>query len=175
MWAFGVLVWEMFTLAQEIPYFLQASDQDVIRAMVVAGERLLRPDLCPENIFAQLVLPCWEQAPERRPIFEQLSSVARTLQNQLLAAAAETRARAQVAEAQQQAAEAQQQAAEATRRLQELQDQSSCRICFDGGLEVALTPCGHNCLCTQCAPQFPAGSPCPICRTASTGQLRIFT
>lgn len=70
VWAFGVLVWEIFTLAM-VPYFELASEEHVQRA-VLLGLRLSRPDSCPEAIFESMISPCWRSC-SSRPSFAGLN------------------------------------------------------------------------------------------------------
>ncbi|RWS30532.1 Tyrosine-protein kinase Btk29A-like protein [Leptotrombidium deliense] len=70
VWAFGVLMWEMFTCGK-MPYG-KASNAQVVE-MVIDGQRLDRPKICPREIF-YLMKFCWEESPETRPSFVQLST-----------------------------------------------------------------------------------------------------
>ena len=46
--------------------------------------------------------------------------------------------------------------------IQESTDESQkCKICMEGKLEIAFTPCGHLFTCTNCAPSC---KNCPLCR-----------
>ncbi|XP_029467551.1 discoidin domain-containing receptor 2-like [Rhinatrema bivittatum] len=74
VWAFGVTLWEMFTLCKEQPYSL-LSDEQVIEN---TGEffrnqgrqiYLSQPPLCPNPVF-HLMLKCWSRDIKDRPIFE---------------------------------------------------------------------------------------------------------
>lgn len=58
----------------------------------------------------------------------------------------------------------------------ELHERSTCRVCEERTVEVALIPCGHACLCEACADatQSHHGSTCPLCRVPYTQKLRIF-
>lgn len=53
----------------------------------------------------------------------------------------------------------------------EAQNADECAICFDGEREIALQPCGHKCLCTNCSEGLEI---CPICRTKIQGTLKVF-
>jgi len=48
-----------------------------------------------------------------------------------------------------------------------------CVVCMEQPAQMAITVCGHLCLCSQCAPVLHA---CPLCRHAfaSTDLLKIF-
>jgi len=45
-----------------------------------------------------------------------------------------------------------------------------CVVCWDQPRSVAIVPCGHLCLCAQCAAAL---NNCPICRAAATQLLTI--
>lgn len=76
VWAFGVTLWEIFTLCKEQPYSL-LSDEQVIEN---TGEFfrnqgrqifLYAPPLCPPSLF-QLMMRCWSRDLPDRPSFEGL-------------------------------------------------------------------------------------------------------
>ncbi|XP_029986166.1 discoidin domain-containing receptor 2 [Sphaeramia orbicularis] len=76
VWAFGVTLWEIFTLCKEQPYSL-LSDQQVIQN---TGEFfrnqgrqifLYAPPLCPPSLF-ELMMRCWSRDLPDRPTFEGL-------------------------------------------------------------------------------------------------------
>ncbi|XP_069791533.1 discoidin domain-containing receptor 2-like isoform X2 [Narcine bancroftii] len=76
VWAFGVTLWEMFTLCREQPYS-QHSDEQVIEN---TGEffrnqgrqiYLPQPIDCPSHMF-DLMISCWSRDIKDRPSFEQI-------------------------------------------------------------------------------------------------------
>ncbi|XP_026176758.1 discoidin domain-containing receptor 2 [Mastacembelus armatus] len=76
VWAFGVTLWEIFTLCKEQPYSL-LSDEQVIEN---SGEFfrnqgrqifLYAPPLCPPSLF-ELMMCCWSRNIPDRPSFEGL-------------------------------------------------------------------------------------------------------
>ncbi|XP_013885188.1 discoidin domain-containing receptor 2 isoform X2 [Austrofundulus limnaeus] len=76
VWAFGVTLWEIFTLCKEQPYSL-LSDEQVIEN---SGEFfrnqgrqifLYGPPLCPPSLF-ELMMRCWSRNIPDRPTFEGL-------------------------------------------------------------------------------------------------------
>ncbi|RXM93481.1 Discoidin domain-containing receptor 2 [Acipenser ruthenus] len=76
VWAFGVTLWEIFTLCKEQPYSL-LSDEQVIEN---TGEFfrnqgrqifLSPPPLCPPTLF-ELMLRCWSRDTKDRPSFERV-------------------------------------------------------------------------------------------------------
>uniref|UniRef100_A0A3B5AWG6 Discoidin domain-containing receptor 2 n=1 Tax=Stegastes partitus TaxID=144197 RepID=A0A3B5AWG6_9TELE len=76
VWAFGVTLWEIFTLCKEQPYSL-LSDEQVIEN---TGEFfrnqgrqifLYGPPLCPPSLF-ELMMRCWSRDIPDRPTFEGL-------------------------------------------------------------------------------------------------------
>ncbi|XP_066561936.1 cytoplasmic tyrosine-protein kinase BMX [Amia ocellicauda] len=68
VWAFGVLMWEVFTLGKQ-PYELYDNTQ--VAQKIMEGYRLYRPQLACDD-FYQLIKRCWHEKPEDRPPFHQL-------------------------------------------------------------------------------------------------------
>lgn len=68
VWSFGVLLWELTTLAQQ-PYV--EIDPFEISAYLKDGYRLAQPINCPDELFAVMAY-CWAMHPEDRPTFVQL-------------------------------------------------------------------------------------------------------
>ena len=64
VWAFGVFLYEVWTLAM-IPYYLISDDREVAR-MVVNGERLQQPDSCPDHVYV-IMQECWRTIHKDRP------------------------------------------------------------------------------------------------------------
>ncbi|XP_037834928.1 discoidin domain-containing receptor 2 isoform X2 [Kryptolebias marmoratus] len=86
VWAFGVTLWEIFTLCKEQPYSL-LSDEQVIEN---SGEFfrnqgrqifLYAPPLCPPSLF-ELMMRCWSRNIPDRPAFEGLYQALRPHVNQ---------------------------------------------------------------------------------------------
>uniref|UniRef100_A0A8C9YQB4 receptor protein-tyrosine kinase n=1 Tax=Sander lucioperca TaxID=283035 RepID=A0A8C9YQB4_SANLU len=84
VWAFGVTLWEIFTLCKEQPYSL-LSDEQVIEN---TGEFfrnqgrqifLYGPPLCPPSLF-ELMMRCWSRDIPDRPTFEGLYQALRESQ-----------------------------------------------------------------------------------------------
>ncbi|KAG7481023.1 hypothetical protein MATL_G00062310 [Megalops atlanticus] len=81
VWAFGVTLWEIFTLCKEQPYSL-LSDEQVIEN---TGEFfrnqgrqifLSAPPLCPPSLF-ELMMRCWSRDIRDRPTFDRLHQALR--------------------------------------------------------------------------------------------------
>lgn len=68
VWSFGVLLWELTTLAQQ-PYV--EIDPFEMAAYLKDGYRLAQPINCPDELFAVMAY-CWAMHPENRPTFSQL-------------------------------------------------------------------------------------------------------
>lgn len=50
-----------------------------------------------------------------------------------------------------------------------------CRVCMDHPKNHILLPCGHQCVCGECASLLKGkGDTCPICRSAISGYNRVF-
>jgi len=70
IWAFGVLIWEIFTYG-ETPYpGLMNAD---VHRLLLAGGRMKSPGNCPKPIY-DVVKTCWKEHPETRPMFKELLS-----------------------------------------------------------------------------------------------------
>jgi len=48
----------------------------------------------------------------------------------------------------------------------------ACVICIEKRIQVVLIPCGHMCLCKDCAEPFTGA--CPICRADFAGKFRVY-
>ena len=72
VWAFGVTMWEIFTLAKEQPYN-DMSDKQVVENALKGKNRktLARPDMCPLKVY-KIMLECWEHNSYQRATFEEL-------------------------------------------------------------------------------------------------------
>ena len=72
VWAFGVTMWEIFTLAKEQPYN-DMSDKQVIEDALKGKNRqtLARPDMCPLEVY-KIMLECWAHNSKQRATFEEL-------------------------------------------------------------------------------------------------------
>ncbi|XP_018325657.1 tyrosine-protein kinase Dnt isoform X2 [Agrilus planipennis] len=68
VWSFGVLLWELTSLAQQ-PYV--EIDPFEMAAYLKDGYRLTQPINCPDELFA-VIAYCWAMNPEDRPTFLQL-------------------------------------------------------------------------------------------------------
>ncbi|XP_041697521.1 tyrosine-protein kinase BTK isoform X2 [Coregonus clupeaformis] len=68
IWAYGVLMWEVYTLGK-LPY--ERLNNNEIVDQVSRGHRLYRPQLANDRVFA-IMTSCWLDADER-PTFQELS------------------------------------------------------------------------------------------------------
>uniref|UniRef100_A0A8C9WKZ8 Tyrosine-protein kinase n=1 Tax=Scleropages formosus TaxID=113540 RepID=A0A8C9WKZ8_SCLFO len=68
IWAFGVLMWEVYTLGR-MPYERLSNTEIVDK--VSAGFRLYRPQLANERIYS-IMTNSWHDKPEERPTFQDL-------------------------------------------------------------------------------------------------------
>ena len=72
VWAFGVTMWEIFTLAKEQPYTDMSDKQLIENAFKGKNRKLLaRPYMCSLEVY-KVMLECWAHNPEQRATFEQL-------------------------------------------------------------------------------------------------------
>ena len=72
VWAFGVTMWEIFTLAKEQPYS-DMSDKQVVEDALRGKNRkiLAKPDMCPFEVY-KIMVECWAPNSEQRATFEEL-------------------------------------------------------------------------------------------------------
>ena len=72
VWAFGVAMWEVFTLCKKQPYE-ELTDQQVIDDAVRESDRTLlsQPNDCPSEVY-HVMLRCWVHEPKERANFEEL-------------------------------------------------------------------------------------------------------
>ena len=75
VWAFGVLLWEIMTRCF-LPYNAIGDDTEVARA-VMAGERLPKPDNCPDAVYA-IMQSCWHERPKDRPKMADIHAMLQT-------------------------------------------------------------------------------------------------
>ncbi|XP_043110725.1 inactive tyrosine-protein kinase 7 [Puntigrus tetrazona] len=72
VWAFGVLMWEVFSLG-ELPY-LALSDQQVLEGLQAGTLRLSPPAKCPAHVCS-LMSRCWASSPKERPTFSEILQI----------------------------------------------------------------------------------------------------
>lgn len=80
VWAFGVLVWEIFSYALQ-PYYGLSHEQVI--AYLQDGHLLQKPETCPPAIYG-LMLSCWQIEPPARPSFRALEKSLEDVYNTLL-------------------------------------------------------------------------------------------
>uniref|UniRef100_A0A674PGJ6 Tyrosine-protein kinase n=1 Tax=Takifugu rubripes TaxID=31033 RepID=A0A674PGJ6_TAKRU len=68
VWAYGVLLWEVYTLGK-LPYE-RLNNQEIVDK-VSSGRRLYRPQLASEKVYA-VMTSCWHEKADERPTFEEL-------------------------------------------------------------------------------------------------------
>ena len=72
VWAFGVTMWEIFTLAKEQPYNDMSDKQVVEDALKGKNRKILsKPKICPLEV-SKIMLECWAHNSEQRATFEEL-------------------------------------------------------------------------------------------------------
>ena len=81
VWAFGVTVWEIMSNGA-LPYedLVCLNGNLALVAEHVKGGRILQPPLnCPVDVYADLMVPCWDPNPSARPVFVELGNTAQAL------------------------------------------------------------------------------------------------
>jgi len=68
VWAFGVVMWEIFSYGM-VPYY-EMQNSEVLEK-VIGGYRLPSPENCPPDIYGWIV-SCWNREPVMRPSFKEL-------------------------------------------------------------------------------------------------------
>ncbi len=68
VWSFGVVLWEMATLASQ-PY--QGLPNEEVVKYVMDGRVMERPEGCPNRLYI-LMESCWQHHPKKRPTFIEL-------------------------------------------------------------------------------------------------------
>ena len=73
-WAFGVVLWEIYTLGKVDPYD-NMSDEEVIADAIRGPDRLIleRPPNCPQDVY-EIMLRCWVHEPSMRADFGEIYS-----------------------------------------------------------------------------------------------------
>lgn len=72
VWAFGVVIWEIFTFSKRQPYDEMTDEEVIQNAIKESGTILLaRPPGCPDRVY-ELMLRCWDNDSESRATFEEL-------------------------------------------------------------------------------------------------------
>ena len=72
VWSFGVLIWEITSLAQS-PYAEYSAVEAI--AAVTAGYRMKKPELCGQRLYDELVMQCWQYKAEQRPTFAHCNEI----------------------------------------------------------------------------------------------------
>ena len=72
VWAFGVTMWEMFSLAKKQPYNDMSDKQVIENALKGKNRKLLaKPQMCPFEVY-ETMLKCWAHNPKQRATFDEL-------------------------------------------------------------------------------------------------------
>lgn len=72
VWAYGVTMWEIFTLNKMLPY-TDLSDQEVVNNAISESDHIVleQPANCPPEVY-EVMLSCWKIDPEDRTNFEEI-------------------------------------------------------------------------------------------------------
>ena len=81
VWAFGVTMWEIFTLAKDIPYE-DMEDEELVADATSKEKRTLlaKPTNCPPYVY-EVMLMCWEDKPKDRASFDTIHTTLLSLIN----------------------------------------------------------------------------------------------
>ncbi|CAB3400601.1 unnamed protein product [Caenorhabditis bovis] len=69
VWSYGVLLWELFTRGN-IPY--ANIETGHLLTYLQQGHRMSKPQYCPDKLYNEAILECWQADPQSRPSFTQL-------------------------------------------------------------------------------------------------------
>ncbi|XP_044284906.1 inactive tyrosine-protein kinase 7 [Varanus komodoensis] len=72
VWSFGVVMWEIFTLA-EMPYS-KLADEEVLAGLQSGKMKLLHPEGCPSKLY-KVMQRCWAPSPKDRPSFSEIANM----------------------------------------------------------------------------------------------------
>ncbi|XP_061389403.1 tyrosine-protein kinase hopscotch [Musca vetustissima] len=83
VWSYGVTLFEMFSRG-ESPNLDPNIDltQDEFLMRLERGDRLRKPNLCPNNVYERLMKPCWDANPKMRPTFREIIGVIQSINNE---------------------------------------------------------------------------------------------
>ncbi|XP_071797178.1 tyrosine-protein kinase receptor Tie-1-like [Asterias amurensis] len=70
VWSFGILLWEIMTFGG-VPYQSIHTTGELINKLL-GGYRMPQPEACPDKIY-DLMLKCWNRAPNLRPSFKVIT------------------------------------------------------------------------------------------------------
>ena len=75
VWAFGVTMWELFTLAQDLPY-PHLSDEEVIYNALQTEhyQPPAKPTVCPQSVY-QIMQQCWTIKLQQRANFQEVNEM----------------------------------------------------------------------------------------------------
>ena len=78
VWAFGITMWELFTLAYDQPY-PDLSDQEMIDDAIKGVHRQLlpKPAACPQSVY-RVMQRCWAIDPKQRASFQEVDRMLQT-------------------------------------------------------------------------------------------------
>ncbi len=76
VWAFGVTMWEIYTLAKDIPYEDMDDSEVAADASKRDGNRVIleKPKDCPQEVY-DIMLMCWKEDPIERATFDKIHSL----------------------------------------------------------------------------------------------------
>lgn len=81
VWAYGVLVWEIMSLALYLPYHDQEEDEKIKSYIVDSGFRLGKPELASDFLYQEIMLRCWEHQSAQRLKLSEIGDKFELLQN----------------------------------------------------------------------------------------------
>ncbi|XP_075155140.1 tyrosine-protein kinase hopscotch [Haematobia irritans] len=85
VWSYGVTLFEMFSRGETPnldPNMELTQEEFLLR--LDRGDRLHKPNLCPDNVYERLMKPCWHGKPKLRPTFGEIIGIIQSIRNEVI-------------------------------------------------------------------------------------------
>ncbi|XP_014245974.2 uncharacterized protein LOC106664605 [Cimex lectularius] len=79
VWSYGVLLYEMFSFGQDPVINNQSSNAETLYTCLKSGTRLPRPESCPGEVYASVMMRCWKFNDKERPSFMTIIEIVNKL------------------------------------------------------------------------------------------------
>lgn len=80
VWSYGVTLYEMFSFGEE-PIIETLEESSSLLDALDRGMRLPCPSFCPDEVYANLMLQCWQSEGKNRPLFSKIIVIVEQLRN----------------------------------------------------------------------------------------------
>ena len=84
VWAYGITLWEIFTLCRHQPFY-ELSDQQLIENAIRGKDRMIpqQPEICPNGVYT-IMKSCFQHEPSERAVFDVLCDQLNELYSNIL-------------------------------------------------------------------------------------------